>query len=122
VKPRNTELFDLLGEEGLAALARRWGGVHFEVPKGRGGKTWHALEDAIGPELAGRLVERFGGDRLDVPRLCARTLAQRNVRLHRERWEMGKSVLKLAREYGLTERWVRAITNERDPQEQLSLF
>lgn len=118
---RNKNLFDLVGEDGLVALSARWGGTPLDVPARQRGKTWHRLVEALGEEGAARLVERYPGDRIEAPRLCKRTIMQRNARIQQQRSDV-RTVRELAREHHLTTRWVRKITNEMEEGEQLSLF
>ena len=101
------ELEELLGPDGLAALAAARGGRRAYVP--RAPRDSHWLVRAVGREAAGRLAWRFGGGRIDVPsRPPAR---ERNARIRALR-SSGRTVAAIASETGLSERQVRRVLRD----------
>ena len=95
------ELCELLGPEGLAALAANRGGRRVRIPKRIPPGHW--LAGLLGREAADLLASRYGGCRLYVPR--GRAAADRR-RCILELRRQGRSVAEIARATGLSDRRV----------------
>ena len=103
------ELLEALGAEGLRKLAEARGGRRAYVPHEPRDSHW--LVRALGREAAGRLAWRYGGCRIEVPRLDA-TRSERDERI-RELRARGWSTDRIAAEVSLSGRWVREILARR---------
>lgn len=100
--PRVQRLADYLGEADAIAVVRAYGGRPLYVPL----KSTGAMEDALGPEIAARLVEVFGGENLGILPSChAAMLERRNARWLDEHGQ-GKTITQLAAEEKLNWRTV----------------
>ena len=102
------ELEELLGPDGLAALAAARGGRRAYVPRAPCNSHW--LVEALGRERADKLAWRFGGDRIDIPSRPPQR--DRNARI-RELRASGRTVSAIAAETGISERQVRNVLRER---------
>ncbi len=98
-------LVDLLGATAVAALVKHFGGLVVDVPKHRDGQTHQRIEEVIGPEAAGLLVEKFGGSPLYVAKMQAAGLAARNRQI-RAAYDAKVDVATLARKHDLSERQI----------------
>ncbi|ROO28271.1 Mor transcription activator family protein [Salinisphaera orenii] len=104
------EIAAVIGMAATCDLIAARGGTRLYVPAQL--TPEHALNREIGAEAAAKLVEIYGGDTLDMPRAHAATRAA----LHRTivaRYIDGASAAQLARDYGVTERWVYALAARR---------
>lgn len=100
------ELIGVIGEADTLELCRHCGGMEITVPR-------HPHPDSLltlllGPQSAGRLCARYGGCRIEPPRLTQAWLSLRNAAIRARRAE-GASTEQLAREWGTTQRTIRRV-------------
>ncbi len=62
------EIEELIGRDAAIAMARYVGGGRIYVPKGTDTATAAVLREMLGPEKAGRLLDRYAGDTLEIPK------------------------------------------------------
>lgn len=104
------EMVDVIGLQATLKLVEARGGVRLYVPFEI--KPEHWISRLIGFEQAVKLARYYGGqDPFFIPRALDAVIAVRNREI-RQKYSMGKTQAELAREYSLTERWVREIVNE----------
>lgn len=111
--PLLREIAEATSVKTALTLARDFGGTRFHFP--HRARPADKLSRAVGFEAARILVGRYGGTYRDLPRWAARRkLAIANAT---------GSAPKIAREYGVTERYVRRVRNGQagDP-DQLDLL
>lgn len=116
------QIADVIGTGQALVLCNDFGGTEEYIPKKM--TEEHKIAVSIGMAAAVKLSGEFGGERLEIPRCVAIHQRKRDAEI-REAAAAGKAKKKLAREYQLTERRVRQITNT-DPMdldhEQGNLF
>ncbi len=116
------EMAALIGLVATLTLVRHFGGTRLYVPKAAAPE--HIIARLIGFEAMVRLCTHYGAQfqGLDIPRALDATIAVRNREIRRQA-ALGKSHRELAREFHLTERWVREILGEAPlPSGQADLF
>ncbi len=100
------DLAEVIGQQALIELLLAWGGyslyVPMEIPQD------HPIALRIGPYNANALAAYCGGCTLDLPRYTTTTREKRN-RAVIDQLAAGKSVGTVAREFGLSERWIREL-------------
>ena len=104
------ELRRLVGPERWGSLTKRCGGTRLCVP--RTYKDDHPLVQLLGRDVTARLIRRFGGMKISIPK--GRNKARDEARKKRDDmirrdWMAGLSKAKIARKYGLHERTVHRI-------------
>lgn len=125
---------DLEAELGLPARLRliaNSGGRRRTIPMPRSVDS-SPLASEVGLDVAAWLAERFGGVDLDIPSGRAAAQSEASARLVADILDAGltnptRSANDLAREHGVTQRWVRMLRRELraerpDDDDQLSLF
>ena len=95
-------------------LMETFGGTKLYIPKVI--DKDHELSKALGFENAQSLIKNFGGIVEDIPNGAA--LRSKKIAIH----EMEGSTKKIARELGVTERWVRMVKNPTLDERQEKLF
>lgn len=101
-------------------LVSRYGGIRLYVPEKLADD--HELIEVLGRTAAIKLVKTFALEQLWIPRCQAAICAARDAEI-RARHADGEKVDALAREYGLTDRWVWAIVAATGPDSlQLNLL
>lgn len=107
--PFAQELVDLIGFEPTMALVRAFGGIPLSIPKRvSGGANYEAIAELVGQEAADKLVARYGGDRVKMPR-CHRLLVVERWRRIIADAERGDTLNQIALRYRITERAVSMI-------------
>lgn len=108
---------DVIGYRATLQLITQLGGIEFVVPRlecapNRSRRYRDMVVDVIGDELANRLFDLFGGERLYLPRCHAAFIKLRNIEFAKQvaqavaRGELQAAVIqRLAPQYGFTERW-----------------
>lgn len=99
--PSLGRIAEVAGRQGAMALVERHGGSYLKVPKHF--RAGHPLSLLLGAEAATKLFHHFGGTRLYIAKLADPVRVRRNDEIIRS-YEAGRSVARLAREYGLSER------------------
>ena len=103
------ELAELLGVDKALALVEAYGGVQLYVPQTM--TADHRLVKMIGPEAAGKLSDRYGGELIrSIPRCAAYVRSARDQEI-RTRYTGGESAMALARAYAVTERQIWRIVS-----------
>lgn len=87
-------------------ICRKWGGRELDFPKTDAGRDFLAL--TLGFDVATKLVEEFGGQRLRIPAEHRALIQARNAEIWRAR-EQGMSTGKIAHLFGLTRPGVEAV-------------
>jgi len=106
-EPVLERLIIAVGIDSAFLLVRKRGGERIYIPS-REISGGHWLAELLGPEAAARLVEAYGGESVDIPRLNPHDLRARDMEICR-RAAGGEKARALAREYGVSTRWVRRI-------------
>ncbi len=83
-------------------------------------ESYQDVAITIGVEAAVKLAAKHGGIPCYVPQLDALLRKKRDAAIRRE--FNGRNYRQLARKYGLTEVWIRAIIDRKDTPGQPSLF
>ncbi|MBP9871005.1 MAG: hypothetical protein KBC53_05845 [Nitrosomonas sp.] len=99
------EISELIGIQATFKLVAKYGGVRLYVPKTL--RPDHDLVAIINRELAETMIDRFGGEVLEIPKALLANVALRNITIKQE-YEV-LSQRQLAIKYNLTERQVRNI-------------
>ncbi len=108
------DLSEVIGLPAVETLVRQWGGRRLWIPCGA--KKTHPISQALGMNAAKRLSARYGGDVIDIPKAKSATARDRNQELIRL-YSDGVSVDVLAKEFGLTSRWIRGILSRSPTRE-----
>lgn len=103
------DLSDVLGWADAIQIVRKWGGRDLNVPKTLAHGDPLAL--ALGFEAAKRLVNAFGGERLQLPSERNALLDMRNEAIASER-AAGATLEEIALRYGLTRQAVGYIVKK----------
>ncbi len=107
--PFAQELVDLIGFDPTMSLVRAFGGIPMRIPKRNGGgASYEAISELVGHEAADKLVARYGGDRVKMPR-CQRLLVVERWRRIIADYERGDTLNQIALRYRITERAVSKI-------------
>lgn len=107
--PFAQELVDLIGFEPTMALVRAFGGIPLRIPKrSSGGANYEAIAELVGQDAADKLVARYGGDRVKMPR-CQRLMIVERWRRIIADSERGDTLNQIALRYRITERAVSKI-------------
>ncbi|WP_334128261.1 Mor transcription activator family protein [Sneathiella sp.] len=101
----------VIGTGPAIILCAEFGGTEEYIPKKI--TDDHKIAQLIGLPAALKLAKEFGGERLDIPRAVAVHRGKRDFKI-RAAVAAGASKRKLAREFELTERRIRQITNSGD--------
>lgn len=119
------QLIQVVGLRDTLTIMETWGGSRLDVPKFAQHKLTKNLQSVLGQNAVQALVTAWGGDRIYIPKL------DKVVRLIRDEEIVAKrqthTIQALAKEYGLTERWVSEILNQAkqrylESQHQLNLL
>lgn len=104
------ELVDHIGLEGALVLVKAYGGTVLRVPVGKrkDGKMYVSLVELLGEQTADVLVRVYGAGIMVVPRCADALRMARNAEMI-AKYDSGIPAPKLARQYRLTDRQVRAI-------------
>ncbi len=117
--PLLREIEELIGLEAALALCRRWGGGRLFVP--RKVTPEHPIARELGLEAAERFCGYYAGEELCVP-MGAAILRHLRNRAIVSRYRAGESAGRIARDLGLTERWVYEIVGRVDDNPQMDLL
>lgn len=113
------EIAELIGMAAMLKLVAKYGGVRLYVPKTIA--TGHDLVELIGRQAAETLADHFGGEMLEIPKALLANVALRNVEIKQEYKYLSQR--QLALKYNLTERQVRNIVYDEQPNDiQMGLF
>ncbi|MDF1566215.1 MAG: Mor transcription activator family protein [Deltaproteobacteria bacterium] len=114
-------IVDAIGLAAALKLVTEYGGISFYVPQEI--PPGHVLEHLLGREAATALAAAYQGEDLQIPRCLSYLVDRRNHNI-REQYASGVSAARLARLYGITERWVRCIVAgwSNDDDRQGALF
>lgn len=105
----------LIGVPGTLQIVKHYGGVRLYVPKRF--DPDHVLVKILGHAAVVKLIEHFGGEEhFDIPRCQIAGNAMRNAAIRDEYGKLTQS--QLARKYDLTERQIRNILAEIEPDEK----
>ena len=99
------EIEDLIGRDAAQCLVRDFGGRVIGIPKR---VTGTRLAESVGGAAAGKLSERFGGDRVYIAKSSVRQGRNREIRKLRTE---GCSIEALSLLFNLTERQISRILN-----------
>lgn len=120
---------ELIGYSKALRLVSVFGGFHFAIPLGEKPSRYHQmLIDAIGDEATKKLISRFGGERLYIPKCHAAFTQMRNRQFREEvlaakRGRGVRPIQEIARKYGFSERWAQHVLKEENERaEQMDLF
>lgn len=115
------EMVRVIGLPATLSLVDLRGGIRLYVPFEMTPEHW--LSRLIGFEAAVKLARYYGGqDPFFIPRALNAMIAARN-KVIKDKYSKGKTQAQLAREFNLTERWVRDIVNaEPAPVRQASFW
>lgn len=102
-------LAKLIGLRATMALVEHWGGIRVYIPEQV--EPDHILVEKLGMDATRKLSNAFGSETMDVPRAYHAVKAALYRQIRHEYHQLGKSAAKLARKYGMTERWVYAIVS-----------
>lgn len=121
------EIAELIGYPKTLKLIRALGGLDFYMPKCFDNRYADLLVETLGEE-AEMLMQRFGGERIYIPRCHAAFVQIRNWEFVREvDWRISQGygrqavIQQLAVKYGFSERWAYKILAERQ-ERQFGLF
>jgi len=121
--PVLADLAEIIGLGAALRLAEAYGGTEIYVPRTPGPD--HPVAQVIGLEAARRLGEYLGtptsGGRIEVPKGDALSRSRRN-RAIVAAVVQGASKQQVARQHGLTTRWVRRLCNGDTDDRQPDLF
>jgi len=98
LEPTTANLKRILGDDGMRALTRAFGGRRLYVPRAPGAS--HPITVALGADAAAHLAGAFRGEDIDVPMLPETKAEIRRLD------GLGWTRSRIARELGITERWV----------------
>ncbi|MFW5499609.1 MULTISPECIES: RNA helicase [unclassified Maridesulfovibrio] len=113
--PLLQELADTIGREPALVLAEELGGVSEYIPQTA--KPSHKLAKLLGMERMGILCETYGGMWMTIPRGV--NLDPKKPQIQKMLGQ--KSGRDIARELGVSERYVRRVANEAPKSEQSML-
>lgn len=121
------EIAELIGYPKTLKLIHALGGLDFYMPKSFDNRHADLLAQTLGDD-AQVLIERFGGERIYIPRCQAAFIQIRNWEFAREvAWRTANgdsqqaAIQHLAPQYGFSERWAYKILSETQ-QTQIDLF
>lgn len=121
------EIAELIGYPKTLKLIHALGGLDFYMPKSFDNHHADLLAQTLGDD-AQVLIERFGGERIYIPRCQAAFIQIRNWEFTREvAWRTANgdsqqaAIQHLAPQYGFSERWAYKILAENE-QRQFGLF
>lgn len=100
------ELIELIGFKEAMILVRQFPGVPLDIPKGKtaaGLLRQEELAKLIGKDAADKLIARWGGDRLRIPRCHDMMVRERWARIIAE-YNEGATARDLALKHALTDR------------------
>lgn len=101
-------IVEAIGFAATLRLVERFGGVPVYIPQAI--PPDHHLVVLLGRKEAGALADLYGGEDIAIPKCLRYLVDQRNQEI-REKYTEGVSAPRLARDYDLTERWVRRIVS-----------
>ncbi|OEU65802.1 MAG: hypothetical protein BA863_08925 [Desulfovibrio sp. S3730MH75] len=104
--PLLKELADMLGRECALVLAENFGGVSEYIPQKA--RADHDIAKQIGMERMGVLCKVYGGESITIPR--GMNLNPKKPQIKKLLGE--KSHRQIARDLGVSERYVRLVANE----------
>lgn len=113
------EISELIGIAATLKLVAKYGGVRLYVPKTL--RPDHDLVAIINRELAETMIDRFGGEVLEIPKALLANVSLRNVTIKQEYVILSQR--QLALKYKLTERQIRNIVaGNGSDDNQMGLF
>lgn len=96
----------IIGQPAADAISKNFGGIEIYIPNPEAINDNHPLAIAVGMELARTLARDLGRGKLNIPQGIHSNANQTKQKiLHLNK--MGLSAPKIARQLGITERWVR---------------
>lgn len=101
------QLKDVIGHAGAIAVCRRWGGRELRVPVKVAETDPLAL--TLGLDMARKLVQAFGDQRLQLPAEVHALRDMRNEAIWRACTQEGRSMESVGLEFGLTRPGVSAV-------------
>lgn len=114
--PQARQMAELIGIQGLLALAEYRGGRWLYVPKDVGAD--HPLAKCVGIKKARALCRVFDGERVMMPACVDALRAIRDEEIFRRHYDDGMSLDALAGEYGISQRSVlRALARAKERAE-----
>lgn len=113
------EMVRLVGLPATLAIVRAYRGIQLYVPSRF--DPDHPLVKLAGHAAAAALIERYGGDKFDIPRALIAIKAVRDKRIRAER-AAGATHARLAITYELTERQIRNILGPEEDDRQMGMF
>ncbi|MBF8271571.1 MAG: hypothetical protein HW380_676 [Magnetococcales bacterium] len=121
------QLIEVIGTAATLRLVQNHGGTYLALPRSIGPQ--HDVSNLIGFEAARSLAERWGGERVYIPKVDVAVRCVRNREMI-ARYEQGESYRSLVKEYAICDRWFWRIMKKtqtspgHSPKEnkQLSLF
>ncbi|HXG29577.1 MAG TPA: Mor transcription activator family protein [Nevskiales bacterium] len=108
--PSLHDLVEVIGLRAALALVERWGGTRVYIPEHAPGSD-HPLAQQIGQEATRKLCRAYAGETMSVPRAYRALRAALYRQIRHDYHQRGRSAAELAREHGMTERWVYAIVS-----------
>ena len=122
----------LVGYKNALKLVQALGGIDFAMPTGdMDSKREQQLVNAVGEEAAAKLIKRYGGERLYIPRCHAAFIQLRNQEFrHAISMAVASGQTQTAAihiyapQYGFTERWAYNVLSEENTRadNQFNLF
>ncbi len=114
-------IVSLIGEQPAMRLMQYWGGIRLHIPVNINHS--HIIARRIGIQAATILADEFGGTQIPIPLGFSARIKARNADIKR-RYNEGESAARIARDYGITERWVYEIVGKDDGEDdrQVALF
>lgn len=109
------ELAELIGLPALLKLVEWRGGVYLSVPLNI--HDQHPITHRIGIEAATKLTNIHGGTELEIPRCTAAIKVVLHAQIVQRR-DSGETELAVARDVGVTGRWVREIRARHRQQQE----
>jgi hypothetical protein len=99
------ELVDVMGLEATIDLVKTFGGDDLKIPEVVNGtsRMWDILVETVGPQAAAKLVSRFAGTTVYVPKCQAVLMTHRDREIIR-RFDAGTPFDVLRREHNFTRR------------------
>ncbi|TAN50877.1 MAG: hypothetical protein EPN21_07965 [Methylococcaceae bacterium] len=121
--PTLRQIAELCGLPVLVKLVRRFGGSSLWIPQADH-LTDSPLLPLIGAEAAQRLAAAFGGRYLPIGKAHQAMLHIRDAQITYEHYQLGYSVVRLARRWWLSDRQIRTIVGKTPlpASPQLDLF
>lgn len=106
------EIVSAIGYAEAARFFSHFGGKQIKIPNGRGtpGVGVYRLREFFDEKTFQKLITRFGGENITVPRGKAKAMIARNKQIVAD-FDVGVDMLELIHRYNLCERQIRTILN-----------